>query len=208
MVFVVGSLFWFPWIFSTVGDSSPLHARYAARVEVSSIAWWYAHNLTWVFLGFAGLASSFYFIPKLLRSRAAQSAACGSFLSGPWRFSAVGAEFLTALPCPPGSPASAWSALSLTCVPLIAIAINFVQTARHNVNTLDSNPTLRFTYIGLLFLYISAAQQLVGVLPQVSAITSLTWFGVAQKELFVLGFFRIATSVRRDLLHPAATADD
>jgi cytochrome c oxidase cbb3-type subunit 1 len=43
--------------------------------------------------------------------------------------------------------------------------------------------------VGLLFLFIAAAQQIVGALPNVSAITSLTWFGVAQKELYHLGFF-------------------
>jgi cytochrome c oxidase cbb3-type subunit 1 len=77
----------------------------------------------------------------------------------------------------------------LTAIPMLAIAVNFYQTACRDLNTLDSSPTLRFTYVGLLFLIIAGAQQIVGALPQVSAITSLTWFGVAQKELFDLGFF-------------------
>ena len=184
--FVVGSLFWFPWIFSTAAILllyMPVRGAFQA-----SIAWWYAHNLTWVFLGFAGLASSFYFIPKLLgRPLHSRQMAAFSF----WTLALFGGWG----GIPDGAPLPSWiTSLGvvgtvLTCVPLIAIAINFVQTARHDVNTLDSNPTLRFTYIGLLFLYIAAAQQFVGVLPQVSAITSLTWFGVAQKELFVLGFF-------------------
>jgi cytochrome c oxidase cbb3-type subunit 1 len=77
----------------------------------------------------------------------------------------------------------------LTAIPMLALAANFYQTVRYDLNTLDANPTLRFSYVGLLFLFIAVAQQIVGSLPNVSAITSLTWFGVAQKELFHLGFF-------------------
>ena len=54
----------------------------------------------------------------------------------------------------------------LTAIPMLAIAINFYQTARHDLNTLDANPTLRFTYVGLLFLFIAVAQQIVGALPR------------------------------------------
>src|SRR5579862_2952671 len=62
--FVLGSIFWFPWIFST---AVLLLLKWPARgVLQALIAWWYAHNLSTVFLGFAGLAPAFYFIPKLL----------------------------------------------------------------------------------------------------------------------------------------------
>jgi cytochrome c oxidase cbb3-type subunit I len=184
--FVVGSLFWFPWIFSTA--ALLLLYMPVNGVLQASIAWWYAHNLTAVFLGFAGLASSFYFIPKLLgRPLYSRPLAALAF----WTLAIFGSWG----GIPDGAPLPSWiSSLGvagtvLTAVPMIAIAINFLQTARQNLNTLDANPTLRFTYVGLLFLLIAAAQQIVGALPQVSAITSLTWYGVAQKELFHLGFF-------------------
>jgi cytochrome c oxidase cbb3-type subunit 1 len=184
--FVVGSLFWFPWIFSTA--ALLLLYMPVNGVLQASIAWWYAHNLTVVFLGFAGLASSFYFIPKLLgRPLHSRQLAALAF----WTLAIFGSWG----GIPDGAPLPSWiSSLGvagtvLTAVPMIAIAANFLQTARQNLNTLDANPTLRFTYVGLLFLLIAAAQQIVGALPQVSAITSLTWFGVAQQELFHLGFF-------------------
>jgi cytochrome c oxidase cbb3-type subunit 1 len=184
--FVVGSLFWFPWIFST---ASLLLLFFPVRgVVQASVAWWYAQNLNMVFLGFAGLASAFYFIPKLLgrplHSRQLASLAFWTLaLFGSWGG------------IPDGAPLPSWiSSLGvagtvLMAVPMLAIALNFYETARHDLNTLDANPTLRFTYVGLLFLFIAVAQKIVGALPQVSAISSLTWFGVAQKELFQLGFF-------------------
>ncbi|HUD48725.1 MAG TPA: cbb3-type cytochrome c oxidase subunit I [Candidatus Baltobacteraceae bacterium] len=184
--FVVGSLFWFPWIFSTA--SLLLLYMPVRGVLQASTDWWYAHNLRMVFLGFAGLASSFYFIPKLLgRPLHSRQLAGLAF----WTLAVFGSWG----GIPDGAPLPSWIAsvgvagTVLTAIPMLAIAVNFYQTACRDLNTLDSSPTLRFTYVGLLFLIIAGAQQIVGALPQVSAITSLTWFGVAQKELFDLGFF-------------------
>jgi cytochrome c oxidase cbb3-type subunit 1 len=184
--FVIGSLFWFPWIFSTA--ALLLLYMPVNGVLQASIDWWYAHNLSEVVLGFAGLASSFYFVPKLLgRPLHSRQLAALAF----WTLVVFGSWG----GIPDGAPLPSWIAslgvagTVLTAVPMLAIATNFFQTARHNLNTLDADPTLRFTYVGLLFLFIAAAQRIVGALPQVSAITSLTWFGVAQRELFHLGFF-------------------
>jgi cytochrome c oxidase cbb3-type subunit I len=184
--FVIGSLFWFPWIFSTAALLllyMPVRGALQAAVD-----WWYAHNLSTVYLGFAGLASSFYFIPKLLgRPLHSRQLAALAF----WTLAVFGSWG----GIPDGAPLPSWIAslgvagTVLTAIPMLAIATNFYLTARQDLNTLDASPTLRFTYVGLLFLFIAAAQQIVGALPNVSAITSLTWFGVAQKELFQLGFF-------------------
>jgi cytochrome c oxidase cbb3-type subunit 1 len=184
--FVVGSLFWFPWIFSTA--AMLLLYMPVPGVLQASIAWWYAHNLSMVFLGFAGLASSFYFIPKLLgRPLHSRQLAALAF----WTLAIFGSWG----GIPDGAPLPSWIAslgvvgTVLTAIPMLAMVTNFYLTTRYDLNTLDASPTLRFTYVGLLFLFIAAAQQIVGALPQVSAITSLTWFGVAQKEMFHLGFF-------------------
>jgi cytochrome c oxidase cbb3-type subunit 1 len=77
----------------------------------------------------------------------------------------------------------------LMAVPILTVATNFYQTVREDLNTLDADPTLRFTYVGLFFWVIAGAQQIVGALPPVSVVTDFTWFGPAQKELFRYGFF-------------------
>ncbi|HEX3719276.1 MAG TPA: cbb3-type cytochrome c oxidase subunit I [Verrucomicrobiae bacterium] len=184
--FVVGALFWFPWIFSTAAILllyMPVHG-----VLQAAIAWWYAHNFSMVFLGFSGLASSFYFIPKLLgRPLHSRQLAALAF----WTLAVFGSWG----GIPDGAPLPSWIAsisvvgTVLMAIPMLALGDNFYHTARYGLNTLDADPTLRFTYVGLLFLFVAVAQQIVGALPNVSAITSLTWFGAAQKELFHLGFF-------------------
>jgi cytochrome c oxidase cbb3-type subunit I len=187
--FVLGSIFWFPWIFST---AVLLLLKWPARgVLQALIAWWYAHNLTTVFLGFAGLAPAFYFIPKLVgRPLHSYYLAALAF----WTLALFGSWG----GIPAGSPLPSWI-LSLgvvgtvfTAVPLLAVAANFFHTVRQDLNTLDAIPALRFTYVALIFWLIAGAQQIVGVLPHVGAVIGLTWFGVAQQELFHYGFFALA----------------
>jgi cytochrome c oxidase cbb3-type subunit 1 len=184
--FVLGSLFWFPWIFATA--ELLLLVNPSRGVLQASTAWWFAHNFDTVFLGFAGLASIFYFIPKLtgkpLHSYYLAALAFWTIaLFGSWGG------------VPDGSPLPAWIismgvvGAVMTLIPLLAVAINFYQTVQGRLDTLDADPTLRFSYIALTFWIIAGAQQIVGVLPHVSALVSFTWFGVARKELFHYGFF-------------------
>jgi cytochrome c oxidase cbb3-type subunit 1 len=186
--FVVGSLFWFPWIFSTAA----LVLLYvpARGVLQASTAWWYVQNFDTVFLGFAGLASAFYFIPKLLgRPLHSHYQAALAF----WTLAFFGSWG----GLPNGAPLPSWIislgvvGVVLTAMPILTVATNFYQTVHEDVHSLDADPTLRFTYVGLIFWIIAGAQHIVGALPTVSSITGFTWFGAAQKELFHYGFFAL-----------------
>jgi cytochrome c oxidase cbb3-type subunit 1 len=186
--FVVGSLFWFPWIFSTAVLVLLVVPERGALQALT--AWWYAYNFDNVFLGFTGLASAFYFIPKLIgRPLHSHYLAALAF----WTLALFGS-------CggiPNGAPLPSWIislavvGTVLTAVPLLAVAANFYQTVYKDLNAMDADPALRFTYVGLIFWLIAGAQQIAGALPQVSALTDFTWFGAAQKELFHYGFFAL-----------------
>ncbi|HEY3915957.1 MAG TPA: cbb3-type cytochrome c oxidase subunit I, partial [Verrucomicrobiae bacterium] len=184
--FLIAALLWFPWIFSTAAILllfRPVHG-----VVQPAIAWWYAHNLSTVFLGFAGLASTLYFIPKLLGRPLYSRQLAGLTFWGLALFGGCGG-------IPDGAPLPSWVA-SLAVIgsvfmllPMLALGDNLRHTVRQQAKPLDADPTLRFTYAGVAFLFIAIAQQIVGALPHVSQITSLTWYGVAQKEFLHLGFF-------------------
>src|ERR1041385_1383866 len=61
--FVLAALFWFPWIYST---ATLLLQLFPVRgVVQASVAWWFSGNLLNVWIVLAGLASAFYFLPKL-----------------------------------------------------------------------------------------------------------------------------------------------
>jgi cytochrome c oxidase cbb3-type subunit 1 len=187
--FVLGAIFWFPWIFST---ATALLIHHPVRgVLQSSIAWWYAHNLSTIVLGFAGLAPIFYFIPKLL-GRPLHSYYLAAFAF--WTLALFGSWG----GIPGGAPLPAWIismsvvGTILTTVSLLAVAVNFYETAKQKLDALDADVTLRFSYVALIFWLIAGAQQIVGVLPNVSRFTDYTWFSVAHWELFHYGFFVLA----------------
>jgi len=186
--FVVGSLFWFPWVFSTA--ALVLLGVPQRGVLQALSGWWCAQNMDAVFLGFAGLAAAYYFIPKLL-GRPLHS----HYLAG-LAFWTI-ALFAGCGGIPNGAPLPSWIVslalvgTVLTVMPILAVAMNFYQTANREFKALDSDPVLRFIFVGLLFWIIASAQQIVGALPTVSAITDFTWFGAAQKELFRYGFFTL-----------------
>jgi len=184
--FVLAALFWFAWIFSTA--SMLLLFTPVRGVLQALINWWYANNLNTVFLGFVGLASIFYFIPKVLgRALHSNYLALLAF----WTLALFGSWG----GIPLGAPLPAWiGSLSvvgtvLTAVPVLAIAINIFLTARNDAKLLDSDPVLRFTYVGLVFWIIASAQKIIGALPSVSPLTEFTFFATAQKQLAFYGFF-------------------
>jgi cytochrome c oxidase cbb3-type subunit 1 len=187
--FVIGAFFWFAWIFSTAAllllGSPPRGVLQAA------INWWYEHNLDTVFLGFAGLAPIFYFIPKLSgRPLHSSYQAALAFwmlaLTGGWGG------------IPGGAPLPGWmAAVSLvgtvfTVVPIAAVASNLYLTAGNALRTADGGPVFRFTCAGLIFWVVAGAQQVAGALPSVGSLTDFTWFTAAQRDLFRNGFAGMA----------------
>ena len=183
--FVIGALFWFAWIFSTAGLL--LLGAPVRGVLQASVNWWYEHNLETVFFGFAGLASIFYFLPKL-SGRALHSS-----------YQAALAFWMLALAgswggIPGGAPVPAWLAgLSLvgtvlTIIPIAAVAMNLYLTVRGALPAPQAGPGLRFTGAGLICWLIAGAQQVAGALPPVGKLTDYTWFTAVQRDLFRYGF--------------------
>ena len=186
--FGLTSLLWFAWICATA--LLLLLERPVRGVVQSSINWWYVHNLHTIVLGFTGLAAIFYFIPKLLgRTLYSRQLALFSFwtlaLFGSWGAVPNGA------PLPAWIPAMSTVGIVFTAIPVIAIVLNIWQTVRGHHERLDSSWPLKFTYVGLMFWIIASVHLIVGAVPAVSSLTDFTWFTVAQKNLWVYGFFAL-----------------
>jgi cytochrome c oxidase cbb3-type subunit 1 len=182
------ALFWFAWICGTA--LLLLLERPVRGVVQSSVNWWYMHNLHSIVLGFIGLSAIFYFIPKLLgRQLFSRQLALFAFwtlaLFGSWGGIPNGS------PLPAWIPAVSTVGIVLTIVPIVAVVLNLWQTVRGNHNRLDSTWPLKFTYVGLMFWVIASVHLIVGAVPSVSSLTDFTWFTVAQKSLWVYGFFAL-----------------
>ena len=185
--FLLAALFWFPWIYSTANLF--LVAWPVRGVAQAVIGWWYSNNLIFVWLTLVGLGVAFYFLPKLA-GRPLQNHYFVLF--------AFWTLILFADWCgiPQGAPVPAWlPALSsvasiLTIVPLIAITIIFIKSVCGANVHCKGGPfcyikfgTTAFILSGLMLISLGC--------PHFSRIAEFTWYGQAQTQLQILGFFGI-----------------
>ena len=186
--FLLAALLWFPWIYSTA--NLLLASGHPVRgVTQAVIGWWFADNLIFVWLALVGLGTAFYFLPKLavkpLHSHYISLFAFWTLMIfGTWCGIPQGA------PVPAWLPALSSVASALTIIPLIAIAIIFVKTVCGANTNCKGGP---FCYIkfGTVAFLLSTLMLISSGCPHFSKIVGFTWFGPAQTQLQILGFFAI-----------------
>jgi cytochrome c oxidase cbb3-type subunit 1 len=186
--FLLAALLWFPWIYSMA--NLLLASGHPVRgVTQAVIGWWFANNLIFVWLALVGLGVAFYLLPKLagrpLHSRFyALFAFWTLMIFGTWCGIPQGA------PVPAWLPALSSVASALTIVPLIVIAIIFVKTVCGANTNCKGGP---FCYIkfGTVAFLLSTLMLISSGCPHFSKIVEFTWFGPAQTQLQILGFFAI-----------------
>jgi cytochrome c oxidase cbb3-type subunit 1 len=186
--FLLAALFWFPWIYSTANLFLVTHhpVRGVAQAAIDS---WFANNLVFVWLALVGLGTAFYFLPKLA-GRPLQSRYLALFafwmliLFGTWCGIPQGA------PLPAWMPAASAVASSLLIVPLIAIAVIACKTVCGSDASCKGGP---FCYVkfGTAAFILSGLMLIASACPQISRVTEFTWFGPAQVQWQILGFFAI-----------------
>jgi cytochrome c oxidase cbb3-type subunit 1 len=76
----------------------------------------------------------------------------------------------------------------LTLIPIAAVAMNLYLTLKGAGPALEASPSLRVISAGLVFWVVAGAQQVVGALPSVGALTDFTPFTTVQHDLFRYGF--------------------
>jgi cytochrome c oxidase cbb3-type subunit 1 len=183
--FLLAALFWFPWIYST---ANLLLVFFPVRGVLQVVVdWWYVGNLTSIWFGFIGLATIFYFLPKLAgRPLHSNYLAIVAFwtlaLFGGWGGIHHGA------PVPAWMPSVSTVFTVLGVVPLIAIAINFKKTfAGASAKIKDSIP-LRFIAFGAAAYLVAEVLAIITAFPKVSLTTHFTLFTPARTQLFLYGF--------------------
>ena len=195
--FLLAALFWFPWIYTTATALTgclPLRG-----VTQSLIAWWFANNFLFVWLGLIGLGSIFFFAPKYagrpLHSRQLALLAFGILVGfGSWAG------------IPASAPVPAWiSALSamgafMSVVVVLAVAVNIKQTVGKCLCT-RSEPVPKFIGVSLPFLFLFTLGNAATACAAVAATTNFTWLAPALTQLGLYGFF--ATTMFGAIYHIA-----
>lgn len=183
--FVLASLFWFPWIFST---AVLLLQFFPVRgVVQSSVAWWFAGNLLNVWLTLSGLAATFYLLPKLT-DRPLKSHYLALFVF--WTVLIFG----TWTGIPMHSPLPAWmstlssAATVMMIVPMLALAsIVFLTTV--GAKTSCRGGPLCFSKFGVLSFNLATLLAAIAACPAVARVTDFTWFTHGHTTLRLYGFF-------------------
>jgi len=184
--FLFAALFWFPWTYSTA-DLLLLTFRVRGMAQ-AVIAWWYADNLLVVWLGLVGLATVFYFVPKLTgRELHSRYLALLTFwmliLFGSW------GGIPASAPVPAWMPVSSAVATGLGVIGIVAVALNVQGTLGGQCSKLLTHPSLRFIGFGVVAFIVGGVISAAGALSEVSHVTQFTWFTVARGLLNSYGFF-------------------
>lgn len=186
--FALAALFWFPWIFSTAEIQLVAHPVRGALQ--AAIDWWYMNNLKTVWFGLVGLASIFYFVPKIIE-RPLYSHYISIFVF--WTIMLFGSWG----GIPHGSPLPAWMSamstmgLALTMVPVLAVAVNLRKTMSGNCSKLRECRSLKYFLFGGMAYVIYGLLAGVTSIMKVARFTNFTWFVPAQAQLVIYGFFAI-----------------
>jgi cytochrome c oxidase cbb3-type subunit 1 len=186
--FLLTALFWFPWIYSTANLFLITHHP-VRGVAQAAIDWWFSNNLIFVWLALVGVGTAFYLLPKLA-GRPLQSRYLALFafwtliLFGTWCGIPQGA------PVPAWMPAASAVASSLLILPLIAIAVIAVKTVCGSTVSCKGGP-LCYVKFGTTAFILSSLMLIASSCPHFSRVVEFTWFGPAQAQLQILGFFAI-----------------
>ena len=184
--FLFAALLWFPWIYSTANLLLAANAPVRGVVQ-PIIGWWFANNLVFVWLALVGVGTAFYLLPKIAaRPLATTGYALFAFLTliffGAWCGIPAGA------PVPAWLPTLSSLAGGLLIVPLIAIAIIVIKTVTSAKVSCSGGPFC-FTKFGMVCFILSGLMYAVAACPKYSRVLEFTWFGPAQVQLQLLGFF-------------------
>ena len=183
--YVLAALFSFPWIYSAAGLLLVWHpVRGTVQAMVNG---WFGVNLFNLWLTPLGLATAFYFIPRLLgRPLHSRYLAIFGFwtlvLFGGWGGLGVGA------PLPRWSSSVGVVAAVLLVVPLIAVALNWFKTLAGARAQAMSHPILRFVVFGAVCYVVAGLLGAVGTFRSVSPTTRFTLFAIGINQLQLFGF--------------------
>ena len=184
--FLVAALFWFPWIYSTANlflVSGPVRG-----VVQAIIGWWFANNLVFVWLALVGIGTAFYFLPKYAgRPLQTHYLALYAFwmliLFGTWCGIPQGA------PVPVWLPTISTCAAVMTLVPVLIVGIIMWKTLCGGEKAAASGGPYCFIRFGLMSFLIASLMLIAMACPHFSLVSQFTWFGVAQTQLQLYGFF-------------------
>jgi cytochrome c oxidase cbb3-type subunit I len=146
--YLVAAMFAFPWLLLTAWVF--IFLAPGAAVAATAVNSWYISGLFFLFFVPVGLASTYYFIPKVT-GRPVHS--YGLTLVGFWGLIGLGGwtglQRLVGGPLPTWMPAVSGAAVIIAVIPIALIFLNHKMTLQGSEITAEKSPTLRFSYTAI-----------------------------------------------------------
>lgn len=183
--YLLAALFWFAWIYSAANLLLVFHpVRGVVQLCVGA---WFTSNLLNVWLSSIGIATIFYFVPKLTgKPLHSYYLALFTFWSlalfGGWGFINVNA------PLPSWIPALSAVLSVMMILPALAVAINVRGTVAGYKSSVP-NPMLRLVLFGACSFVLAQLMNIIGVIRPANEVLAFTYYFPAQTHWLLLGFF-------------------
>lgn len=176
--YLLAALFWFPWLYS-VAQIMLLFAPTRGTVQ-ALVNWWFAHNVLGLWFTPIGLASVYYFLPKVLgKPIHSYYLSVLGFWSLAIFYNWAGVHHMIGGPVPIWVQTAGIAASFMMVVPVIVTGINHHMTMVGSFSALKYSPTLRFIVFGAVNYTLSS---LIG-----SLMSMRSWAEVAKFTHFVVG---------------------
>jgi cytochrome c oxidase cbb3-type subunit 1 len=186
--YLLAALFWFPWLYGTANIL--LNIQPVAGSVQGIITWWYGHNVLGLWFTPIGLASAYYFIPKVI-GRPVYSYYLSAF--GFWAlalfYSWNGGHHLIGGPLPAWLITASSVASFMMFIPVLVTAINHHMTMKGNFHMLKYSPTLRFVVFGAMCYTAVSLQGSSMAIRSWNYLTHFTHYTIGHAHLGLYGFF-------------------
>lgn len=186
--YLFGATIWFPLLY--IAGTVLMHSPAAVGSAKATANWWFAHNVLGLWLTPIGLASAYYFIPKVIgRPIHSYYLSVVGFWSLALFYNWAGTHHLI------GGPVPAWVITLGTVgsmmmfVPVIAVAVNHHLTMIGHFSHLKTSPTLRFIVFGAMAYTVVSVQGSLTALRSVSETSHFTHYTIAHAHLGLYAFY-------------------
>src|SRR5467141_2282484 len=189
--YLLGAFLWFPWLYAAA--QAMLFVVPVQGVMQAAVAWWFANNLLFLWLGAIALGTAYYMIPKVI-GRPVYSYHLATI--GFWTYvlfsSWTGMQRLVDGPFPAWMITASIAATILTIIPVATVGLNHHMTMQGYFPLLRYSPTLRFTVFGAISYTVFS---LLGVLLSLRSVAGYVHFTEASIAYSHMGLYAFFTMV-------------
>src|SRR6266436_3276336 len=187
--YLLGAFLWFPWLYAA--GQLMLFVVPVQGVLQSTVTWWYANNLLFLWFGAIALGTAYYITPKVI-GRPVYSYHLATI--GFWTYalfsSWTGMQRLIDGPFPAWMITASIAATILTMIPVATVGLNHHMTMQGYFPLMRYSPTLRFTVFGAMSYTVFSV---VGLLISFRSVARYVNFSQASIAYSHLGLYAFVT---------------